>query len=265
MKPCSLSSGCITEAQLRGKKLLLVEPQFSLDFSNLDSPAKLVPIPISPIILDPGIYMHLDYSMNSNDIVDSYGFLRANRKRKSFIDVREKARITNGRNFRVFQCAADVVQSSSCQPYVSVEIHASGTSVLIERTYRSITDTFGDIGGIKEVLFLAISFFYRIYNQLSLKKFLADTVFDLRKNSEDFAETILFDSGSRNQVFRKKLVKKEIQRVAGEAIEQATDLVNIIRDMNRLHALVEFVFGPGFEDFHAFIGLGKAQDRKAGL
>ena len=261
MLPCSLPSGCINEQKMRGAKVMLIEPQYSLNFSNLETPALPVPIPISPILIDPGSFMQLDYAMKQNKIIDSYGFLRSDKQRMSFVDVSKEARVSNGRNGLITKCAAGEESMEACPPYLKVEIHASGTTLLMERSYRSITDTFGDIGGLKEILLLVISFFYGFYNQFFLKKFVADKVFDLKNNMQEFSEAILLNATPESRNRNKPKLEREIQKIASESVEQTTDVIRLIKEINKLRILFEFVFGSHFEGVESFIVLGLAKQK----
>lgn len=76
-------------------------------------------------------------------------------------------------------CSQASVTDKSCPAYLKVEYRASGIYHSYERTYTDIIEAYSEVGGLKELVFLASMFVYMFYNGFAMSSFLRNKLLNL--------------------------------------------------------------------------------------
>lgn len=119
------------------------------------------------------------------EIVDNFGFLFSQRRAAQFVQEEKLLPFTGWRDQNQISCKAEGLDSltSECLPYMEIITMSSNQYVKISRTYKGLLETVGEIGGLKEIIYLACYYLYYHYHQFVSKRELVRQVFNIGSNS----------------------------------------------------------------------------------
>ena len=274
IKPCSLDSGCKPVEEIEQLNFYVTQPQTSLDQANLENPYQKTVNADSLYYISTRVAQLYNTRIKFNRVLDFRGLLPAWVERTSFYDIKDTFYNTASRDPSQFTCAADeVLDSSKCVSYLEMMFQSSGSVANINRRYKTLTETFGELGGIKEVLFIIFFWAYYHYNLKVRNQYLIDHVYGLsddldkksnkeirnHKNGKNNAKWSAFDlelSDLRTQGFlnyfrcccckktkkREEIRQFEIRKSAIDGIKSSLNVINIIKEMNHLKVVCMYLF-----------------------
>ena len=131
---------------------------------------------------------------------------------KTFADLRSV--ISNHQSRDQSQVTCDYTNPAiTCIPYFEFIIHSSGTSVTVSRTYKGDLESFGDFGGFKKVIILAITFIYSFYHGRSQMKFMINKLYDVEQKNKEYIEIITGKTPDSMTPKQKKNQRKRLSRL----------------------------------------------------
>ena len=241
--PCqSQNNDCIPEAELNGAGLYTQLPKFGLDLSNKVRPIKTVPNTLAPFIINPRSRYNHNYNLRMNHILDNSGFLTPQTLTKEYADVQEVELIPGQRSNSITQCLPQDFDHISCPTYLHLKIQSTGSSITIERTYQGVVESLGELGGIKEILLIAIVFLYKIMSSKSQTDNMASQVYRTDAKMREYVECI---SNKHITTMSKKEIKKMeevLKKTSQKKVESNLDIINIMKCMDKVELMWNGLF-----------------------
>ena len=176
--PCSLAdeSKCKTSKQLRGFKVALFVTRKAFDASNFTEPVSFNPEFDGHISLDTRSAKRMTFKLRRNQIWDSkLDFFEAEKKAE-YDDYYLFMNDLEERNTRQIYCTPKEVKNyleGDCDPYLTVSYQATAELKIMTRSYAKLFGTLGEVGGTAEIIIIASTLLYCLYNQSRLKVDLA--------------------------------------------------------------------------------------------
>ncbi len=256
-KPCSLSSGCKTKEEVGKVNFMITTPQTSLDLSNLDQPFLRSPNADTFYYIHPGMNQQYFSKIKLNKVQDYRGVVPTWKKRLQFFDIKETFYNIGYRDqTKIFCNPQNLLDYNECPPYMEFSFQSSVTTTRINRRYKTLTETFGEIGGIKEVLLMAFMILYSRYHSKRRAEFMIKKVFSFfqdidnneasqlaaTKASKDFDLSDQRTSICCKKKTKKQLLMEQLKTHALKNIENNLNILNMIKEFNLLKILCYFFF-----------------------
>lgn len=244
--PCSLSDQSQCEPAESVVKLwvqfFFLEP--GIDLSNKKTPVNYAANSDFLFALNPSTINYLTRKLMRTEIEDINGFLFGSSVSQVFS---QEARLLPVSAFRVasITCTAESISTFDCEPYISLTTISSNTFGKISRSYVGLLETLGNIGGIKELLFLGCYALYVHYHDHYSKKWLVKAVYNLesprsccskKSKPQNKNEVQDINEFSLDPVFE---VSSEAIGKAYDRIESFLDVVKLSQDLESLKLLVQ--------------------------
>ena len=206
--------------------------------------------------------------VNSVTIKDNTNWFLAPSQDKKFVNVeREKSILYRREN--VHYCSSPTIDDKTCPAYLKVEYRASGIFHTYERTYNDIFEVYGEVGGLKELVFLGAMFLYAFYNSFWMSSFLRNKLVSfsnlrslLEKSESTNTDTISTEpistessplqtnkpgSPTLKKTINSGQVKAKLaglQDAMDEMAESTLDACTLIQEINNWKILRHLIFKP---------------------
>lgn len=128
--------------------------EFSFDPSNLRNPITRIPNSDFSFEITPSTYIYGTNILKKTEVIDSKIDFFNNFKRDEFYDFEYRQVLSKLRDGNDRYCTPANAAILECDPYFFLEFRAGGTTVTLERRYRKLLDTLGDIGGVFEIMII---------------------------------------------------------------------------------------------------------------
>lgn len=121
--------------------------------------------------------------VGADQILNSRGYLIKDWIQKNFSTEEDSKIKLRPRDPSKIACLEADILAGLCQSYFSIEVISSGRQATYTSTYRGVLEAIGDIGGLKEVVYLVFSLLYSMYdfNNRILKSKLVAEVYGVKK------------------------------------------------------------------------------------
>ena len=177
LRPCSLSSGCVNYTQISKVNFYLGLPTTNIDLTNYENPYSQSLTADDLYYVNPTINQMLRFSMRTVDIWDLSTLLATWMPKLTFTEIARSFFTSTDRRSNNLHCPPELVNliddREECQSYIQFNFQSSGGRTKIKRRYKSYTEIFGEIGGVKELLIMGFAFLYVWPNKQSFKKFVS--------------------------------------------------------------------------------------------
>ena len=253
--PCSLASGCASFEEIVQVGLVLSFPTYSLNFSSYDKPVTPYLTGDNIYYIDPKTRGKYSNKLSINEVWDDRGLFFENRLKKNYSEV---ARLIPGnryRNVSQLTCTMKDILAEECLVYFNFEFMSSGRKVIISRTYKSLTQTVSEIGGINSICFVFFFYINLVYMEKAKKKILANHIFEFldkplfdknNKGGASKSDAKQKPSKSAKQLQLDKKKAKELEEEACKVVEKSLDVVTIVKEINTLKVLTHLLL----KDYH---------------
>ena len=236
--PCSLPTGCASDEEVASLYLNIPLIKKTVIPGDYDQPLQTRALledtyPVSPFSLH-----RLENKLRINTVVDSAGFLTEDTERARFADIGVQFNKYAWRNPSVLGCDLDKVPRKGCQPYNLIVFTSSGAEQIFQRTYVGLFETLGNIGGLKEIVMIAIGLLYMHYHAHAEAQFLRENVFRLSQDAQAHARLLQLDAREA------KKLQAGLKDTADGLVEHYLDAVTIVRELATLRLLVEALMHP---------------------
>ncbi len=253
--PCSLATGCASEAEMKQVSFAFSVSGTSLNLSDFENPVSKY--------LNVDCFYHLMHGfkqfsrieLQSKDIIDDPG-LYFNLKNKSrFSEVKKSTYRLLSRDATKLQCTLGEIEAAACSAFFEFEFASTGTNVKILRSYRGFVETLGDIGGVNEIVFILCWYTNWFYLLIAKQKVVVGKVFSFLTDPI-FAN---FRTGNAQLSAREKLPLHRVQRVGPESereraaegpslenqayqlITGTLDVVTLVHEVNNIKLLTKIL------------------------
>ena len=178
--PCSLSNpgDCMAGAELATLMMLAFNAKSYLQNSDFDNPIKHGLHVTEELNLQETVGTSIFSFVRENKLVDKRNWLQPTRDNSTYTDI-SKEQITTFQRSGTY-CTPLAIAKLECQYYLSIILRQSGIMNEATRTYPNLVDALADIGGFKEVLFLAIGLIYAFYNDALMSRYLIEKIIPSR-------------------------------------------------------------------------------------
>ena len=109
------------------------------------------------------------FQIMDNHIYDDHGMWRQSRLRKRYSSVANTLSSTRERIVSQYQCTLQQIASQQCSSYMVFDFFPTTKRLKIIRSYKSITRTLGEIGGINSIIFMFFYYATAIYCKFKFK------------------------------------------------------------------------------------------------
>lgn len=201
--------------------------------------------------------------MGVDQILNSRGYLIKDWIQKNF-STEEYSKIKlRPRDPSKIACVEADILAGGCQSYFSIEVISSGRQMIFTRTYRGVLETIGDIGDLKEVVYLVFSLLYSMYNfnnrilksklvaedygvkkEKKLGKWCKKKIMDIGKNETILAKNLgLADQENKNYAKMQKFkgglfeTNDSVFELALANLQSSLDVGTICKEINILKVL----------------------------
>jgi hypothetical protein len=261
IQPCitGLGHSCKPAADVAKVNFYILMPTTSTDLANLENPIKRITNADNIYYLNLGATQRYVAKIKENFVQDWRGFNPEWSNRTSFYDALEVTSTLVSRNSSKSSCTVLERDSEdpACETYFEYSFQSSGVRTIVRRKYKEYTEAVGDVGGVNEVLRAVFFLLYFYYNGLVRDAFLVNKVFSFFTEFEnEYFRTRFGGSAKKNSersFFRKifcccrkgsqeEIEFEENKKAALENIEANLDVLTIVREMNNLKVITNFLF-----------------------
>lgn len=178
IKPCSLETGCASMDEVNSLNFYFAVPQISLLKGNLEEPYS------QSMNVDFLYYVNSATSqlytarIKNNLIKDYRGLPPVWNTRTSVFDIKDIFYNPKYRSPTQVRCSAADLHSDTCSSYFEFSMQSSGAVLNYARTYKTIVQTFAEIGGINQFIYTLVFLLYIRYHTTATKKFLLKKAFN---------------------------------------------------------------------------------------
>jgi len=234
--PCSLPAGCASQEELVQLVFATNIPKPIPHFSNKDHPIHYVTLPEEVTYLSAGLSGQQTLNLIKTEIVDDAGFIQGSRLSKAYTSVENTRYNIAIRNASIISCSKEQIAQMTCPHYWQQTMLTSSKKIVIKRQYKGMVETFSELGGIIEMLFMLFFFPYTIYNNRLLKEKLIEIVYDVRKPEKPHKRRCLpcilqRDLSKIDNHYHVRM--KEYQRLF-ESIETCLDVVSLYKEVKNI-------------------------------
>lgn len=266
----------------------LILPTSNLDVSNYEDPLSFSDTADDVFYVNPLASQTFTIKIQHYSVMDYTGLLPSWRERLSIHDI---GQITTTINYRHNETRCDALEvardrSPLCQPYAHFTFQSSGHVIRNKRTYKTIAETVGAIGGTNSVLVILFLIIYQPINKRLTRDYISKQVFSMvesresPKKHESQNEELMYkmveerEKGAKRTRYNwwrccccRKKTPSEIAmnkwiNESHQRIDESLDVLNIVRNFNYLQVLTNFFFEERHFDLAQYVGFDLWRDYK---
>ena len=242
--PCSLPSGCASKEEMAKVTFLPMMAKPILDLGDRNKPVKYFVQADQVSYLSTGITSRQVVKVIKTEIINNDGFLFGSRLVNHFTSIISTVSSASDRNPTQLSCTPDQLKAKSCIPYFIQNIMVGKQKMIITRQYKGIVETFSELGGMIDMLFLLFYLPYSLYNARVLREVIVKEVHGIErpaKLSISRSSSTALVSASAISLSEERIQHdasmKSYKRLI-EAAESHLDLIKIGRELYTIKALL---------------------------
>ena len=162
--PCTLKSDCVPAREVNYLGFTFSRGMKSMNLSNFENPITYKMSGDDFIYLNTASLQIYREFLLENMIIDDKGFMIGMTDRNKFYTTDRYFTNTRYRDAQTVQCLPEDIQNQACDAYLYYIYHSGPGKQTITRSYKGWLQTFGDIGGVTELLFVFFSISYSFWN-----------------------------------------------------------------------------------------------------
>jgi hypothetical protein len=180
--PCSLpESECASLEDTKRISFLYTLPTMTTNFSNYKQPIGYSLSADEYYYINPGAAQRYQAKLLSGSIYDDRGIpLQGKTQRTNYNKIERIQNTLLYRESNQTHCSDSEFDDWTCRPYFIFEYVSGGKTVTLTRTYKSLLDTLGSVGGVKELIFLVFFYIYMYYNKRAKKLLMVAQVYKIK-------------------------------------------------------------------------------------
>ena len=224
--PCSLDnpSDCATEDELKYMDFLVIHPNPDVDYSKTEDFLTWIAFAGSRAKIDINSRQMYMLDVKTMQLFKDSSFIGESTKEADFVKIDSQYVNSVHRKSTQIHCPKSIVKNNdkdnlACEPYFTIRVLASNKKEIITRVYPNIIQALSEVGGFRELVFMACGVVYLLYNCYfdEFRRYLVDNVYGYKHSKKEFKEHI----GS---------------------IEDNMDIVELIKELNGLKVLNRVIF-----------------------
>ena len=195
LKPCSLATSgqCATSDEVASINYFLVMPETNLDQNDFTNPYRQAPNMDLFYYINPTMAQIVTTRVKTNTIYDYLGVIPTWNARQSYHDMKDSlvTLVSRGPSITCDPTAVGKAGSPpnpdlTCESYFELWMMSSGTVLTVRRKYKTLVETFGEIGGVKTVLAFLLFLIYFQYNGYAQKKVILQMIYPELVSEESY-------------------------------------------------------------------------------
>ena len=294
--PCSLASGCVAESLIPKVNFNLLLPSSNLDVTNYQHPLNFTVKADDFYYVNPLLSQVFTLKLREMTVKDYIGILPSWNDRLTVFDVGGQGTHMNYRR-NTTQCSPGAATGDNdlCAPYFKFILQSSGDVVYSKRSYPTLAETVGSIGGTSGVIVVVLLLLYGPINARQRKDYMTRKIYslvgvkekDLQRSMSvrgptgeatlsprgtDAESPAQEPSAARLAWWRCCCCHKKTAaetdwddkvKNAHERIRDSLDILTIVRNFNLLKVLTHFFFEERHFDLAQYVGLDLWQEETA--
>ena len=247
--PCSAGAECLTGtfAEISRVAFTLSVPQVNINMSNLEKPVTYTTSLDDFYFINPNLGQRYQAKLMNNDVRDVLGILPKESLRTQYATNERIQSNILYRNPSQLICTPTEVSKEKCQDYFMFQIISGGGQGTKTRSFKGVIDTLGEIGGVKELLYVGFFYIYYLYHERAAKDLMVEKVYKLKKKkkttnnkvdpiNKKTHETNVHIDGEEYFEASDKVFSK-----AYDIIEDSLDVITLAKEMNCLRVIASFL------------------------
>ena len=179
--PCSLTSGCKSAAEIAKVNFLLVLPSLNYNASNKADPMKTIVTLDDIYYINPPLKQTYTGKIRQQKISDLVGVYPSWEITHSLFEIGSLV-LTSQFRTNAIMCSPEQIainDNPQCQPYFEYVLQSSGGVIVNRRSYQTLIETLGNIGGTTQIIFIALVFIYSPIDSRQKRKYILEKVYPL--------------------------------------------------------------------------------------
>lgn len=200
LMPCSLESGCATFDEMKIANFVLAMPTSNMDASNFNKPHSYITNADDIYYINPYVRQIYSAKIRENQVKDLLGLIDLNyQDRTRYFDLNPSSSNMGYRNPLKITCSLEEIytDSSDCQSYFEFLMMSSGTVGVYKRSYTSIMDMLGNLGGFNGILMFMLVAIYAPINDLLKKQYFREQLYSFIYHEDPGAEVLRQENKSK--------------------------------------------------------------------
>ena len=201
--------------------------------------------------LNPGAAGEMQAKLIIKEIVDSAGFMFLKASLVNYTSIDTTRYYNKYRDSDSLTCTKDKINGIECDPYLSFWMLSTNNRLTTVRRYKGLLETLGEIGGLKDIVWIVFLILYTHYHHYRSKHILVQEVYGFSRKY------------SANDICRKKAkvsdqpdtldykVHDDLVNIpckdfdaAYDQIERSLDVVSLARELTSLRFLLVTLLNP---------------------
>lgn len=179
--PCSLSSGCRSYTEILEANFQIILPTSNYDSSKSSSPLSKLASYDEVYYVHPFNKQMYSSKIRSQKVIDLLGAYPVWRETSSAFEIGATF-LTNQYRQNVTKCTQaqiEIPDNQECLPYFEYTLQSSGIVAIYRRSYATIFETLGNIGGTTQIVFLFLLLLYSPIDEYRRRKYVLEKVYPL--------------------------------------------------------------------------------------
>ena len=179
--PCSLPTGCASRQELAKITLASIIPKPILNLSDKKHPIRYVRLADEVMYLSTALTGRQTLNLLKTEIVDDAGFLQGKERAGIYSSIDSTSYSATDRDSSQLSCTPAQMMDNSCIPYWIQSFGTSPRKMVIKRQYKGMVETFSELGGTADMLFMIFCFPYSLYHSRILRERLVELIHGVKK------------------------------------------------------------------------------------
>ena len=244
--PCTLpdTSMCKDHSTIVKSFLQIIKLEATVNMAVKDKPVKYTANSDLLLRINPSIENLIRSNLISNEIIDQAGFLFPDVSVVNFTQVSDPFPNSGWRDTSKIFCTLAEISDFSCRPYLVNLVLSSNTKVKYSRNYKGLLETLGEIGGLKDLIFIMCFLFYSSYHEKASRAVLVRDTFKIKAPASCVNKKAKVSQTRNKWQMSGDCVKtsKAAEQKAWDDVESTLDVVRLVKEMATLRFIVEAFF-----------------------
>lgn len=267
--PCTLedTTKCKSVDEVNGLMIVYVTLEPNIDLSDKTSPVSYSANSDYLFKVNSGQVSEVYRKLTKVSILDDSGFTSTLFNQENQFDFSEEDKMltfNSWRNYSKITCNQSetmVSLATTCSPYLQIETTSSNRYKKTYRSYKGLFETLGEIGGLKELIFLGVFIFYKPYQEVANSASLVSNIFGIKYVRPSICS-------KKQKICRKKQPAEELnEKLTKEAearIEESLDVINLVKELEFLKFISRILWSSSYLSEIPLLNL-KAHLRKVSI